>query len=268
MIQSNILLTDVEIPVYDNLVSTNISLNTNSPSNNDILPLYETVDEIPTIIPGDGSIFPDNPEELPNTQTLQELLQNLSEVMVRFNTSPDYYQKDDYRILINTITNSLIHLYLGEQETNSYTSVVPFIGIAELTTNPFQDALNKNNRFPGIYFVQVSGNYINFGITITPTELLGSVVMLLPIISNNTFVSYQKQIYTIDLSAIVTDKYYRHTQGISASVWNVKHNLNKYPSVTVLDSAGTLVHGQVSYTDNNNIILTFSAAFSGTAEIN
>lgn len=45
-------------------------------------------------------------------------------------------------------------------------------------------------------------------------------------------------------------------------------NLGKRPAVTVVDSAGTVVIGEVDYLDDNTVRLTFCAAFSGTAYFN
>ena len=58
------------------------------------------------------------------------------------------------------------------------------------------------------------------------------------------------------------------TQVQPATVWNVQHNLNNFPSITVIDNAGTVVSGEYTYIDNNNVTLTFSAAFAGTAYLN
>ena len=58
---------------------------------------------------------------------------------------------------------------------------------------------------------------------------------------------------------------YVHDQGVPSTVWNVSHSLGGYPNVTVVDSAGTRVEGEIIYVDANNITLTFSAAFSGKA---
>ena len=58
------------------------------------------------------------------------------------------------------------------------------------------------------------------------------------------------------------------TQTVAATVWNVNHNLGKFPSITVIDTANTVVTGQYEYTDNNNVILTFSAGFAGKAYLN
>ena len=59
-----------------------------------------------------------------------------------------------------------------------------------------------------------------------------------------------------------------HKQAQAAKVWTVAHNLGKRPAVTVVDSAGTVVIGEVDYLDDNNVRLTFCAAFSGTAYFN
>lgn len=61
---------------------------------------------------------------------------------------------------------------------------------------------------------------------------------------------------------------YMHTQAIPQSVWAISHNLGRYPSVTVVDSAGSVVVGNIEYVSNNSIVLTFSAAFGGSAYLN
>jgi len=58
------------------------------------------------------------------------------------------------------------------------------------------------------------------------------------------------------------------TQAVADTVWNVNHNLGKFPSISVVDTANTVVTGQYEYTDNNNVILTFSAGFAGKAYLN
>ena len=108
---SNLTLNNIVVPVNDNLIGTSSSLNTNSPSNSEILPIYETIDNIPVITPGDGSVFPSDPNDLPKITTLDELLNYLSEVMIRFNSNPNYYMQDDFSLLIKTLTNSSIYLY-------------------------------------------------------------------------------------------------------------------------------------------------------------
>lgn len=64
------------------------------------------------------------------------------------------------------------------------------------------------------------------------------------------------------------DAHYAHTQSTPEAVWEVTHNLNKKPTVTVVDSADTMVMGEVEYINNNSVRLTFAGAFSGKAYFN
>lgn len=61
---------------------------------------------------------------------------------------------------------------------------------------------------------------------------------------------------------------YVFEQAEAASTWNVVHNLNKYPSVTVVDSAGTTIDCTITYINSNELELKFNAAFKGTAYLN
>ena len=64
------------------------------------------------------------------------------------------------------------------------------------------------------------------------------------------------------------DLSYHHDQTVAASVWTIDHNLGKRPNVTVLDSAGDSVEGLVAYPTLNQLTITFSAPFTGTADLN
>lgn len=61
--------------------------------------------------------------------------------------------------------------------------------------------------------------------------------------------------------------FYVHTQATPASVWTINHNLNGNPTAVVLDSAGTQCEGTFSYPSLNQMVITFSSAFTGTAYI-
>jgi hypothetical protein len=58
---------------------------------------------------------------------------------------------------------------------------------------------------------------------------------------------------------------FAHTQQTPSSSWTILHNLNFNPNVTVVDSAGTNVEGEVRYTNPNQLVVVFSSAFSGYA---
>ena len=63
------------------------------------------------------------------------------------------------------------------------------------------------------------------------------------------------------------DKHY--TQSFTtASTVTVVHNLSKFPAVTIYDSAGDEVVGDVKHDSSIQLTLTFSSAFSGTVTCN
>lgn len=64
------------------------------------------------------------------------------------------------------------------------------------------------------------------------------------------------------------DKTYVHKQVIASNTWEITHNLYKYPSVSVVDTGGNVVIGDVEYTSLNTLVIKFTAPFSGTAYLN
>jgi hypothetical protein len=61
---------------------------------------------------------------------------------------------------------------------------------------------------------------------------------------------------------------YVHTQLIPSTTWNILHNLNRFPSITITDSSGSVVYGEIKYISNNQIFASFTGAFSGIAYAN
>lgn len=64
------------------------------------------------------------------------------------------------------------------------------------------------------------------------------------------------------------DKHYRHVQATPAQVWVIDHTLDKFPAVTVVDSAGEQVEGNVLYTSQQQVVVSFTGTFSGEAFLN
>ncbi|MDP2262684.1 MAG: hypothetical protein Q8K24_05945 [Hydrogenophaga sp.] len=64
------------------------------------------------------------------------------------------------------------------------------------------------------------------------------------------------------------DLHHTHTQAVAADEWVIEHGLGKCPAVTVVDSAGDQVEGDVEYIDLDNLRIVFSSAFSGRAYLN
>ena len=61
---------------------------------------------------------------------------------------------------------------------------------------------------------------------------------------------------------------YIYTQASASLQWTVTHGLNRYPSVTVVDSSMREVEGDIQYLDGNNLVVAFSSPFSGMAYLN
>ena len=61
---------------------------------------------------------------------------------------------------------------------------------------------------------------------------------------------------------------YIHEQLTATASWSIAHNLGKFPSVTIVDSGGSVVVGEVRYLDENTVSVVFAAPFSGRAYLN
>ena len=98
--------------------------------------------------------------------------------------------------------------------------------------------------------VQAAGsNTLDFdiqddGSTQAPFTISGSII---PVVQARTFI---------------------YTQNQASARWEIHHDLDKWPSVTIVDTAKTVIVGEVQYIDRNYIICTFSHPFSGTAYLN
>lgn len=70
--------------------------------------------------------------------------------------------------------------------------------------------------------------------------------------------------YSLD-SALTQNQRYVHTQATVSSTWTVTHALGGRPSVTVVDSSGTVVLGEISYNSDTEVVISFTSPFSGYA---
>lgn len=69
------------------------------------------------------------------------------------------------------------------------------------------------------------------------------------------------------LSWLRQDSFVHNHLAVDSS-WTITHNLGKKPSVTVVDSAENWVIGDVVYINDNELVVSFSSAFSGRAYLN
>lgn len=80
-------------------------------------------------------------------------------------------------------------------------------------------------------------------------------------------------VYNVDSFATTTEldektDTFIFDMAVATSTWRIVHNLDKFPSVTVVDSSGNFIEGSVQYINNNIIEIIFNAAFTGTAYLN
>jgi hypothetical protein len=61
---------------------------------------------------------------------------------------------------------------------------------------------------------------------------------------------------------------YVFTQGSPSASWVITHSMNKYPSVTVIDSSNSTVEGEIIYNSLSSLTINFSGGFSGKAYLN
>ena len=74
--------------------------------------------------------------------------------------------------------------------------------------------------------------------------------------------------YDFAAFSLAGDKTFIFQQGVPGATWNITHNLGKFPSVSVVDTANTAGFGAVSYINDNQLTITFSGAFAGKAYLN
>ena len=122
----------------------------------------------------------------------------------------------------------------------------------------------------------ISGGTFNVGISNDQKQLVGQMGVVNATSNNYNDLSNKPSINGVILIGnkngaelgIVNDKNFVYVQATSADIWEIEHNLNKYPAVTVVDSGGSVVIGEIVYIDENNVRITFVSAFSGKAYFN
>jgi hypothetical protein len=61
---------------------------------------------------------------------------------------------------------------------------------------------------------------------------------------------------------------YVHNQQVASNSWVVSHELNKYPAVSIVNTANQAIMGDITYNSLNQLTITFTSLISGKAYIN
>jgi hypothetical protein len=71
-----------------------------------------------------------------------------------------------------------------------------------------------------------------------------------------------------DNTWVKADKDFVFTQAAPSATWSIQHDMDKFPSVSVVNNNNVLMYGNITYVDKNNLTINFSAGFSGKAYLN
>ena len=88
------------------------------------------------------------------------------------------------------------------------------------------------------------------------------------IVANGNLTADKYYGFAVYPELVAADKNYVFIQSTPSATWAITHNLGKFPSVSVVDSANTVVYGDINYINENSLTVTFSAAFGGKAYMN
>ena len=80
--------------------------------------------------------------------------------------------------------------------------------------------------------------------------------------------SADRQFVTAIEKELIHNSTYGHEQQTASDTWIVSHPLNKQPAVSIVDSSGRLVIGDVQYVSNTQLIIKFKGKFAGKAYLN
>jgi len=152
--------------------------------------------------------------------------------------------------------NTLTEIYLAKNEQNNQNVIafMQYITGKDILIGQGNQISQFGHFKLDTYVVDTDADYYKAGITYLGGN--GTIV-------NNT-------VYTIihfDIND-AGDTTYTHTQGVPSATWTVVHNLNKNPSITIVNTADEVVAGCAEYDSADQITLTFDAPFAGKAYLN
>jgi hypothetical protein len=135
-----------------------------------------------------------------------------------------------------------------------------------LSSDPVTGLPSVNNKIK----IYDRNSLDSFGIfTFTALTLIeGSIYEATLSHVSSTGGTQQGKIYGAEFAQEEADKEFIFNQPTPQVTWTINHNLNKFPSVSVVNTNNILMYGDTTYVDKDNIIITFSAGFSGKAYLN
>ena len=192
-----------------------------------------------------------------DSQTLRYKYQDVTPQDVRETATISFATSQGSTVNFSSITTWVLSKFAkpGKEVDSFYTS--PLIGSYVLVTN----AANVSNWAVYLWTGSVATtdpNFYNIGLTY---------------ISGSGFLQKNKDylisLLTYDVAGQTGDKNFLFTQNNPLATWVVNHNLDEYPSASVVTGVNDeLIYGNVTYQSTNKLTITFSSPVSGKAFIN
>jgi len=179
----------------------------------------------------------------------------------------EYAQSLDYP----NLTKGLIS-FNNKSVVNTPLSGVNVIYLNRLNAegNDIYDYLEEIRANDGTMYLFNGSNSTQFGIyRIQAINLLTNDVIAISVdvLSSNGTIT-QDDVAVISVLYAASDKTHVHNQLTAETTWYVNHALNKFPSVTVVDTGNNVVTGDVQYLSNTLLTITFTSAVAGKAYVN
>ena len=90
------------------------------------------------------------------------------------------------------------------------------------------------------------------------TIILGNDGILYTLDSAGTLVA-------VGTGVVSSNNLFTYTQSIPSTTWLITHNLNTFPSVTLVNSLNKKILADLEYINQNTVLVTFSEAMIGKA---
>jgi hypothetical protein len=188
------------------------------------------------------------------------------------NDIPNVYLRYDIQQTLTAAQSTRARLAINAQIAGNYETAFSKGNVISQLNNPIA-ITNGQSRLVGLSDLIISHNTSGWT---NKSNLTGNTV-----ISNITVDAFghisnwtTREITAEDLGLsglqnVSSDKNFVHLQNSPSSLWTINHGLNKKPSITIIDSAGSQVLAKITYVDNNNVTIDFNGiATSGEAIFN
>lgn len=139
-------------------------------------------------------------------------------------------------------------------DVNTYTYIQSFP--ASVWTIP-----HNLNAYPSVSVVDNSNNVLVCNVNYIDENIV-QVTHGYPLIGR----AYLNLLRTVPAPTVPSTVTY--TQSVAATTWNAVHNLNAYPSVTVVDNSNNVLICDVNYIDENTVQIIHGTSLTGKVYFN